>query len=129
MILRYRAAMSGASTITKVISNTFVSGTANTGNWDIVVKGPLSAVVTFKVTIFTSVGVVPENNINGSDYVLNQTFTVTLDAITGLSTLNQRLSVANVHGNRINVQVSIISVTSGGISSSSFFWTNFIVVT
>lgn len=121
--------MSGASTITKIISNTFISGTANTGNWNIVVKGPLSAIVTFKVTIFTSVGVVPENKINGSDYVLNQTFMVTLDAITGLSTLTQMLSIANVHGNRINVQVTIISVSTGGISSSSNFWTNFVIVT
>lgn len=128
MIIRYRAAMSGASTITKIISNTFTGGTSNTGNWTIVVKGPLSAVVGFKVTGFNSLGVVPENKINGSDYVLNQTFSLTLDAITGLTTITQMLSIANVPGNRINVQVTIETVSSGGISSSSRFWTNNVIV-
>lgn len=129
MIIRYRASMSsGGGSTTKVLSNTFISGTANTGNWEIVVQGPPSAVVGFKVTGFTSFGVVPENKINGSDYVLNQTFSLTLDAITGKTTITQMLSIANVAGNRINVQVTIESVSVGGISVSSNFWTNFVLV-
>lgn len=128
MIIRYRASMSGKPAITEVLSNTLVSSTASTGTWTIVLSGPKSCVVGMKVTIYSSLGASPENTINGTDYFLGNTFSVTLDPITGLSSITQILRIANTSGNRINVQVTIETVSKGTIRPSASFWTNNVLV-
>lgn len=129
MIIRYKAALGAGPEITGVLSNTLISSTANTGTWEIVISGPKDCIVGFQVTLFSSLGTGPENTINGTDYVLNDTFSLTLDHVTGQTTISQILSIANVTTNRINVQVTIETVSKGTINPSSKFWTNNVVVT
>lgn len=126
MISRYK--VFGQPQITRVQSNTFVSGNAHQSTFTIVIAGPKSCVVSFKVTIYTSFGPSAEMSINSTDYILNDTFNFTTDSGTGLITLTQFLSIANTPGNRINVQITLESVSKGTISTTSKFWTNFVTV-
>lgn len=128
MIKRYKAAMSTAPEITKVVSNTLDSSTANTATYTIVISGPKSCIVGFKVTIFNVLGSFGEMDIDGSSYVLNDTFNYTTDAVTGLITLTQFLTVTNSPGNRIDTQVTIETVSKGVRSPTLYFWNNGIVV-
>ncbi len=124
MLLRYRAMQSGLPSITLVESNTFVSQTANTATYAILIKGPKSALVTFTVTIYSSIGAAPSMTIGGTPYTLSQTFQTTLDGTTGLSTLTQVLSIANTIGNVISVQCTITAVSAGSISNTFNQWSN-----
>ena len=126
MILRYFAALSAKPEITYVQSNTLTSSTANTATYSIVIAGPVSCVVGFKVTIYTFFGGGEEMSIDSTDYVLNDTFNATLDSMTGLVTLTQFLKINNSPGNRINVTITIETVSKGVVSSFSNSWTNYI---
>lgn len=120
MLLRHFVNSGGKPQITRIQSNTLTSSTANTAHYAIVVAGPKSTVVGFKVTIYSAFGTGAEMSVNSVDYVLNDTFSVTLDAVTGLSTLDQYLKMDNTSGYRLSVQITIETVSKGVIGNPSF---------
>jgi hypothetical protein len=122
MISRYK--VFGQPAITLVQSNTLSSSTANTATYTVVIQGPKSCVVGLKVTLFSSFGSSPQMSINSTFYVLNDTFSVTLDAVTGLATLTQFLSISNTSGHTISVQVTIETVSKGIIKYVDYYWDN-----
>lgn len=125
MLRRFLVSQGGKPAITVVQSNTLTSSTTNTAHYSIVIVGPKSCVVGFKVTIYSSVGTGPEMSINSTDYILNDTFNVTLDSVTGMAPLIQFLKIDTpIPPNLISVQITIVSVSKGTISNSFFEWSN-----
>jgi hypothetical protein len=124
MILRYKTSLGGAALVTLVQSNTQTSTTTNTVTYTVVIQGPPSAVVGFKVTILTqSVPGTAGMTINSNPQVINSTFSGTLDAVTGLLTLTQVLTITSTPGT-IESQVTIETTSIGVISPVLGFWDN-----
>lgn len=123
MIKRYRHLGAVILVKTQVGSNTAGSGTATTQNYSTIIAGEPGAVVGFKVTLYSHTAGGANYTVDGTTYILNNTFTRTLDG-TGHITLAQFIDIGTITpGNAISVQLSITS-TSIGVVSPSFYFTD-----
>lgn len=117
MIKRYlRSGGTGSSGISTFFqSNVLDSTTATSVTYTSTVKGAVAAVVTIKVTTLGHSNPGYSYTVDGVSYVLNDTFTRTLDG-SGLISFVQFADVGtSVGGNAIDVILTLESSTNGTI--------------
>lgn len=115
MIKRYYPALA-AQIYTHYLSNVVASFTGSTVTYTTVIKGVPFANVTFKVTTYSAASMSAVYQVNGTSYVLNDTFTLALDA-TGLLSITQFLDVGDmITGHGLFIVLTIFTVDKGLIS-------------
>lgn len=118
MIRRYYIVCSGGPRC-NFFSNTLTGSTTTTATYDTVIKGIPGSVVTFKVTTLTHAANTPVYKVDGTTYVLNDTFTKTIGA-DGTVTISQFLDTgSSSSGSVILVILTIFSVSRGLIGSQN----------
>lgn len=98
-------------------SNTPTGGTGSTQNWNTKITGEPGSVVGFQVEVYSASQMSAVLQIDGTPYVLNDTFSKTLDG-TGQYTLAWFMDVGTTTpGNGFAVRIYVISTTIGTIGS------------
>jgi hypothetical protein len=119
MIRRYRNGGALLFIETEVFSNNETGSDSHSVTFSTQVTGEPGSVVTFKVTTYTaSPGATPNYTVDGTSYVLNNTFTRTLDG-SGQVTFVQYVDVGagSASGNALDVILTIESTTIGPINT------------
>lgn len=117
MIRRYFSSLA-TGFYTFFVSNVEASHTSQTITFTTVIQGEPLANVTFKVTLYSASDPGAANyEVDGTSYVLNDTFVLALDSTGGL-TITQFLDVGTAtSGNALNIELTIFSVDKGLIGS------------
>lgn len=99
------------------VSNTNTGSTITENDYTTIVQGAPHAIVTYKVTAFSDNGGAATYSVDGTPYVLNDTFTRTLDG-TGADTFSQVIDVGdNIGGDNASATLDIIATTIGRLGS------------
>lgn len=116
MIRRYYIA-SGGGRHTDFTNNVLASSTSQTSTYDTTLTGPPGCIVTLQVTTFTHSDPGADFKVNGTSYILNDTFPLTLDP-TGNNTFTWFMDVGtSSSGNIILIVLTIIAVSKNNIGS------------
>ena len=118
MIKRYYPFILGKRT-TFFRSNILTASTAQTSTYSTVISGAVGSVVTLKVTTLTHTSGSAVFKVNGTQYFLNDTFTVTIGS-NGLVTITEFLDAgATTSGTVLETILTIMSTTKGAIGNPS----------
>ncbi len=116
MIKRYRNTGALIYIVTQVATNTLASSTASTATYNTTISGEPGSVVGFKVTTYSHSNGGAAYTVDGVTYVLNDTFTRTLDG-SGNASFVQFIDVGTTTpSNAINVVLTIETTSIGPVS-------------